>query len=78
MIIEHYFVLDPAAFEVCVRAGIVTVTGQAESRPVAQQLADALRHVEGVVKVRDRISYLPGSGLAAPSFPVFPRPSRPV
>ncbi len=77
-IIEHYLVLDPAALDVRVRAGIVTVTGQAETRAVALQLADALRHIEGVVDVRDQITYPPGSGLAAPVLPVFPRPPRPV
>lgn len=55
-IIADDFALDPTAFDVTVRSGIVTVTGQAESRAVALQLADALHHVEGVVDVRDRIS----------------------
>lgn len=56
-IIGTDFALDPGAFEVTVSSGIVTVTGQADSHAVALQLADALRHVEGVVDVRDRISY---------------------
>ena len=56
-IIGTDFALDPSAFEVTVSSGIVTVTGQADSHAVALQLADALRHVEGVVDVRDRISY---------------------
>lgn len=49
--------LDPAGFEVTVTSGIVTITGQAESKAVATQLLDAVRHVEAVVDVRDRISY---------------------
>jgi CBS-domain-containing membrane protein len=49
--------LDPSAFNVTVRSGIVTIAGQAESRAVAGQLAGALRHVEGVVGLRERISY---------------------
>lgn len=49
--------LDPAAFEVTVTSGIVTITGQAENKAVATQLLDAVRHVEAVVDVRDRISY---------------------
>lgn len=53
--------LDPAAFEVTVRSGIVTVTGQAESKAVATQLLEAIRHVEGVVDVRDRTSCPHGS-----------------
>jgi CBS domain-containing protein len=56
-VIEVEFELDPSAFDVTVRSGIVTVAGQAESHAVALQLAEALRHVEGVVGLRSRISY---------------------
>ena len=56
-IIGVEFALDSDAFDVTVRSGIVTVTGQVESRSIARQLIDALRHVEGVVDVRDRISH---------------------
>ncbi len=56
-VIGAEFALDPSAFEVTVSSGIVTITGQADSHAVAVQLADALRHVEGVVAVRDRISH---------------------
>ncbi len=56
-IIGAEFALDSSAFEVTVTSGIVTITGQADSHAVAWQLAGALRHVEGVVDVRDRISY---------------------
>jgi len=56
-IITAEFALDPSAFEVTVSSGIVTVSGQADSHAVALQLADALRHVEGVVDIRDRISF---------------------
>ena len=51
------FALHPGAFDVTVAAGIVTVTGQVESRAVAVQLIDAVRHVEGVIGVRERVSY---------------------
>jgi CBS-domain-containing membrane protein len=59
------FALDPSAFEVTVRSGIVTITGQADSHAVVLQLADALRHVEGVVDVRARISHPRGQPKAA-------------
>jgi CBS-domain-containing membrane protein len=49
--------LNPEEFEVDVRSGIVTITGQAESKEAASQLLDAIRHVEAVVDVRNRISY---------------------
>ena len=52
--------LDPLSFGVTVRSGIVTVTGQADSRAVALSLLGAVRNVEGVVAVRDRLSYPPG------------------
>jgi CBS-domain-containing membrane protein len=56
-IIEGEFALDPNAFNVTVSSGIVTITGQVESRAVAPALIDAIRHVEAVVDVRDRLSY---------------------
>jgi CBS domain-containing protein len=49
--------LDPSAFEVIVTSGIVTVSGQAGSQAAARHLLDTVKHVEGVVGVRDRISY---------------------
>jgi CBS-domain-containing membrane protein len=55
-IIAGDFALDPSVLEVQVRSGIVTITGQVESKDVASQLLGALRHVEGVVQVRDRLS----------------------
>ena len=58
-IVAREFALDPGAFDVTVRCGIVTITGQAESRAVAQELIDAIRHAEGVVAVRSRLSVPP-------------------
>jgi CBS domain-containing protein len=59
-VIAGEFTLNPQAFDVTVSSGIVTITGQAERRADAAQLIDAIRHVEGVVGVRDRVSHLPG------------------
>jgi CBS domain-containing protein len=56
-IIEAELALDPGAFDVTVRPGIVTITGQVESRAIAIRLIDALRHAEGVVDVRDRLDF---------------------
>jgi predicted transcriptional regulator len=56
-VIAGKFALDPAAFEVTVTSGIVTITGQMEDHDVARQLIDAVRHVEGIIQVRDRVSY---------------------
>jgi CBS domain-containing protein len=58
-VVAGRFSLDPLDFEVTVQSGIVTVTGQAESRAAALSLLGAARDVEGVVAVRDRLSYPP-------------------
>jgi CBS domain-containing protein len=53
------FTVDPANFGVQVKAGIVTISGPVERRAVAAALLEAIRYVEGVVDVRDRLSYPP-------------------
>jgi CBS domain-containing protein len=58
-VIAGEFALDPRAFDVNVVSGIVTVTGQVERHSVAGHLIEAIRHVEGVVDVRDRVGYPP-------------------
>ena len=56
-VIAGEFALNPDTFGVTVASGVVTVTGQCGSRSVALQLTEAIRHVEGVVGVRDRVGY---------------------
>jgi CBS domain-containing protein len=51
------FGLDPELFVVTVRSGIVTITGLVERRPDALSLLATIRHLEGVIGVRDRLSY---------------------
>jgi CBS domain-containing protein len=58
-IIVADFGLDPELLVVTVRSGIVTVTGSVERRADALGLLGAIRHAEGVVGVRDRLSYPP-------------------
>jgi CBS-domain-containing membrane protein len=73
-IITGALALNPDDFEVVVRCGIVTITGQAESRAVAVRLLDAIRHVEAVVDVRDWLSYPPedpGSKVKIAAFNLF-------
>jgi CBS domain-containing protein len=55
-VIAGRFALNPGAFDVSVTSGIVTITGQVEHAALASQLVDAVRHIEGVVGVRDRVS----------------------
>jgi CBS-domain-containing membrane protein len=56
-VIAGEFAFDPADFDVLVQSGIVTIAGPAARRNVALSLIDAIRHVGGVVSVRDRLSY---------------------
>jgi osmotically-inducible protein OsmY len=51
------FACDPARFTVTVADGIVTIDGAPETDVVGRDIIDAARHVEGVVAVRDRLSY---------------------
>jgi CBS-domain-containing membrane protein len=48
---------DPEKLGVTVQSGIVTMTGQFGDRAAALSLLAAVRHLEGVVGVRDRLSY---------------------
>jgi CBS domain-containing protein len=56
---------DPARFTVAVKDGIVTVEGEPENAGAGHSMIDEIRHVEGVVAVRDRLSY-PLNGSAVP------------
>ena len=61
-LITGVFLCDPARFTVIVKDGVVTLEGAPESAAIGRDLADAARHVEGVVAVRDRLSYPPEAG----------------
>lgn len=56
-VIRGEFALNPDMFEVKVRSGIVTLTGSIDRRTVALTLLGKIRFLEGVVAVRDRLSY---------------------
>ena len=51
------FLCDPAKFTVNVTDGIVTIEGTPETAVVGRDIINDARHVEGVVAVRDRLSY---------------------
>jgi CBS domain-containing protein len=57
MVLSEDFGLGPEAFEVTVQGRVVTIAGQVGDRAVADRLLRAVRHVHGVVAVRDRLSY---------------------
>jgi CBS domain-containing protein len=56
-VIAGEFGLDPELFVVTVRSGIVTITGSVDRRADALSLLASIRHLEGVIGVRDRLSY---------------------
>jgi CBS domain-containing protein len=56
-IIAGEFGLDPRSLEVTVTSGVVTITGTVDRRETALNLLARVRHAEGVVSVRDRLSY---------------------
>jgi CBS-domain-containing membrane protein len=57
VVIGEELALDPDGFEVTVRSGIVTIAGLVDRRETALRLLARTRHAEGVVGVRDRLSY---------------------
>jgi CBS domain-containing protein len=58
-VILHEFLIDPAMFVVTVRDGVVTVQGNMESAKLGRELVNKIRHVRGVVAVRDELTYPP-------------------
>jgi CBS domain-containing protein len=60
-IISAGFMLDTWSCTVSVRSGIVTLSGPVDSEALALSLLDAIRHIDGVVALRDRLHYPPDS-----------------
>jgi len=58
LILETYL-CDPGHFTVTVKDGIVTIEGAPETTAVGRDIIESARHVEGVVAVRDRLTYPP-------------------
>ena len=58
-IILRDFLVDPALFVVTVSEGVVTVQGNPETTELGHRLAAKIRHVQGVVAVRDELAYPP-------------------
>jgi CBS-domain-containing membrane protein len=55
---EVTLLVDPKAIDVKVSDGIVTLTGIPETNEIGREIVQRVRHVQGVVAVRDRLSYL--------------------
>jgi CBS-domain-containing membrane protein len=69
------FLADPLVFNVTVKDGIVTLGGRPETNETGHEIVRQIRHVQGVVAVRDRLDYPPAARLGdryddLASFPV--------
>jgi len=53
------FLVDPHIFSVTVKDGIVTLIGRPETSEAGHEIVRRVRHVQGVVAVRDRLDYPP-------------------
>jgi CBS domain-containing protein len=53
------FLANPSAFQVTVKDGIVTLAGRPETNEAGHDVVRLVRHVQGVVAVRDRLNYPP-------------------
>lgn len=62
---------DPARLTVTVQDGVVTIEGVPETSSVGHDIIEEVRHIEGVVAVRDRLSYPPASKPAPSQGPLF-------
>jgi CBS-domain-containing membrane protein len=51
------FLVDPLVFNVTVNDGIVTLGGSPETSETGHEIVRQIRHVQGVVAVRDRLDY---------------------
>jgi CBS domain-containing protein len=56
-VIWHEFAAGPGQLAVTVQAGVVTLEGNAETAALGHVIVRKVRHVQGVVAVRDRLSY---------------------
>jgi len=56
-VILSAFLTDPRLFDVRVRDGIVTMTGQPETAELGKHIIEAVRTLDGVVAVQDQLSY---------------------
>jgi CBS domain-containing protein len=56
-VIVQDFLADPSQFSVTVQAGVVTLEGSPETASLGHDLVRKIRRVQGVVAVRDRLSY---------------------
>lgn len=56
-VLSGQFLVGPQRSDVTVRDGIVTISGRPETDQLGRDLIEVVRNIEGVVAVRDRLSY---------------------
>ena len=66
------FLVDPLAFQVTVKDGIVTLAGRPETNETGHEIVRRVRHVQGVVAVRDRLNYPPAASVPAAGTTCWP------
>jgi CBS domain-containing protein len=64
-VLLNTLLVDPSRFDVAVQDGIVTIGGTPETAEVGHDIIGETRHVEGVVAVRDRLTYPSGDNSPA-------------
>jgi CBS-domain-containing membrane protein len=64
-VILRDFLIDPALFTVSVADGVVTIRGNPETADLGHRLVTRIRHIQGVVAVRDELAYPPSERSAA-------------
>ena len=66
-VISGEFRPDPRQFTVTVRSGVVTLQGSPADAALGRDIVHKIRHVPGVVAVRDRLSYPPDQAACLPT-----------
>ena len=64
-LILHEFLEDPRQFAVTVKDGVVTLEGSPETAALGHDIVRKVRHVSGVVALRDQLSYPDGYPVVA-------------
>ena len=72
-VVRGEFLKDPSAIHVTVMDGIVTLTGRPETYEIGRDIVRQVRHVPGVVAVRDRLDYPPSADPLASHYDVLAR-----
>jgi len=65
-VISREFRTGPRQFTVTVQSGVVTLQGSPETARLVRGIVHKIRHVPGVVAIRDRLSYSPEQAACLP------------